>query len=119
MLEPRRLQRRAVCVDLDHLVAADETDRIEVVDVEVPEDAAGGCEVVLGRRKRVVRRRTHREDAAHAAVRDRIAECPVALVEAALEADLDEYPRSRDFCDHGVQRLEVECDRLLAERCHR
>ena len=63
LLEPGSLAYRPVGVHLDDLVAGDEADRVEVVDVEVAEDPARGRDVLLRRRIGVVRRRTHREDA--------------------------------------------------------
>ena len=53
--EPRRLAHRAVGVDLGDLLARDEAQRVEVVDVEVAEDAARAGDVRLRRRGRIVR----------------------------------------------------------------
>ena len=70
--EPRRLAHRAVGVDLDDLLARDEAQRVEVVDVEVAEDAAGARDVGLGRRAGIVRRRARDQQAAERAARDRL-----------------------------------------------
>src|SRR5207244_3578895 len=47
---------------------------------------------------------------------DRVARSPIARVEASLKADLDEDPASTDILEHVVERRQVECDGLLAER---
>ena len=52
--EPRGFAHSAVCVDLDDVLARDEAERVEIVDVEVAEDAARGRDVRLGGRVRIV-----------------------------------------------------------------
>ena len=66
-LEPGRLANGAGGVDLHDLVARDEANGVEVVDVQVAEDAARGGDVLLGRRRRVVRRGAEDEEAAELA----------------------------------------------------
>ena len=67
--EPRRLAHGAVGVDLDDLLARDEAQRVEVVDVEVAEDAARGRDVGLGGRGGIVRRGARDQQAAERAAR--------------------------------------------------
>ena len=64
----------------------------------------------------IVRRRAEHEQLAQGARADGIARRAVARVEAPLEADLDEDPGLLDLVDHRVDRIELERDRLLAER---
>ena len=45
-VDPGRVEAGAVRVDLGDLFAADEADRVEVVDVEIAEDASGGGDVL-------------------------------------------------------------------------
>ena len=114
-LEPCRLADRAVRVDIDDLQSGHEANRIEVVDVEVAEDAAGLGDVRLRRRRGIVRRRAEDEELAERACGDRVVGGAVAGVEAPLESDLDERARPLDLPDQRVERCEVERDRLLAE----
>src|SRR5581483_11028000 len=114
--EPRRLPHRAAGVDLLALEAGDEAIRVEIVDVQVAEDAAGTLDICLRRRRRVMRRRAGREHGADGAVRDRGTSGAVAVIEAALEPDLDERACAVDVGDHGVELGELERHRLLAER---
>src|SRR5438093_13153437 len=53
-----------VGVDLGDLLAADEAEGVEVVDMEVGENSAGGSDVLRRRRDRVVRRGAHDQDPA-------------------------------------------------------
>src|SRR5262249_15637716 len=64
LLEPSRLDCPAVRIHLDDVLSGHEADRVEVVNGEVAEHAAGGGDVLAGRRRRVVRRRAHGQDAA-------------------------------------------------------
>ncbi len=113
--EPRGFAHGAVGVDLHDLLARDEAQRVEVVDVEVAEDAAGARDVRLGRRAGIVRRRPGDQQAAERAARDRLPGCAVAGVESPLEADLHEDPAALDVVDRGLQGGELQRHRLLAE----
>ena len=62
------------------------------------------------RRERAATRRLPSAPAA-----TRVARGAVAGIETALEADLHEDARALDLVGHGVERLEVERDGLLAE----
>src|SRR4051812_30651874 len=116
--EPRSLAHGTVRGDLRDLVAGDEADRVEVVDVQVAEDAARGRDVRLRRRRRVVRSGAEGEQRAGFAGRDRTPRGAVAVVEAALETDLDEGAGALDLVDEGVEWSQLERDGLLAERCN-
>ena len=94
--EPGRLAHGAVGVDLDDLLARDEADGVEVVDVQVAEDAARGGDVLLGRRRGIVAsRRGATSRLPSAPARTALARRAVAGVEPPLEADLDEDPGAR------------------------
>jgi hypothetical protein len=100
--EPLVVQHRAVGVDLDDLLAGDPAEHVEVVDVQVPEDAAGGGDVALVGRGRVVGRQA---GAVPPAERSGDAQAPrfqVAGVEAPLEADLQGDAGPGDVLDDRV-----------------
>ena len=78
LADPGRVEAGAVCVDLGDLFAADEADRVEVVNVEIAEDAAGRGDVLRGRRNGIVRRGTHHQDLSDAARRNGVARRSVA-----------------------------------------
>jgi hypothetical protein len=102
-------------VNLLGLLAEDVAHDVEVVDVEVAEDAAGVRDVVLVRRRRVVRGDADDVHGAELAGRHHLSRPPVAGVEAALEADLDRHAGLAHLPHDRRRRLEVERDRLLAE----
>ena len=56
LVRPGCVEGCPVGVDLGDLLAADEADRVEVVDMLIGEDAAGSGDVLGRRRNRVVRR---------------------------------------------------------------
>src|SRR5207244_7028134 len=89
-LEPLGFPNGAVGVDLDDLLAGHEVDRVEVVDVEVAEDAPGRRDVGLGRGLGIVRGGANDEELPDGSRRNRVARSAKAGVEAALEPDLDE-----------------------------
>ena len=95
--EPRGFAHGAVGVDLHDLLARDEAQRVEVVDVEVAEDAAGARDVRLGgRRWDRASRRARSSRRPSAPLDDRLPRGAVAGVESPLEADLDEDPAALD-----------------------
>jgi hypothetical protein len=63
VLEPLRCDRSTVGVHLSDLPAGHEPDRVEVVNGEVAEHTARGGDVFACGRRRIVSRRSHREDA--------------------------------------------------------
>ena len=119
LADPGRVEAGAVCIDLGDLFAADEADRVEVVNVEIAEDAAGRGDVLRGGRNGIVRRGTHDQDLSDAARRNGVARRSVARVEAPLETHLDDDAGAVDRFTDTIEGREVERDRLLAERCRR
>ena len=59
--EPLRLTHGAVGIHLDDLLAGHVSDRVEIMDAEVPEDPTRGRDIGLRRRSRIMRRGTHQE----------------------------------------------------------
>ena len=90
-------------------------DDIEVVDVEVPEDAAGAGNVVVVRGVGIVARHPHDVDPSEVAPLDQLARPAIAGIEAALEAHLHHRVTPLDVADHRVGGREVDGDGLLAE----
>ncbi len=118
LVRPGCVEGCPVGVDLGDLLAADEADRVEVVDMEIGEDAAGSGDVLGRRRSRVVRRRAHHEDLPDPSVGHGIASRYVARIEPPLETDLHDDPGPVDCVTHAIEGLEVERDGFLAERSH-
>src|SRR6266568_6314787 len=84
-LEPAGLPDSTVGVDLGDLLAGDVANRVEVVDVQVAEDAARPGDVVLGRRCRIVRGGADDEQVAERTRSDGVTRGAITRVEATLE----------------------------------
>ena len=115
MAREQRVGGRAVRVDLDHAPVQDPGGDVEVVHGEVDEDSPGGRHVVLRGRLGVVARQANQVELTDRPRGDRLTRRPVARVEAALEADLEQDAGAPDVLQDGVGRRQVERDRLLAE----
>ena len=102
-------------VDVLDLLTGDEPERVEVVDRRVAEQPAGGRDVGLGRWRVVVGDEADGVDDAHLAGGHHASRLDIALVEPALEADLDRHPARLGEVDELARLVEVEGERLLDE----
>jgi hypothetical protein len=105
-----------VGVDLHDLLAGHEPERVEVVDAEVAEDAAGDRDVLLVGRLGIVAGHPDHVQGPEPAAPDEVSRRDVAGVEAPLEPDLQLDPPLGDVGHDLGGRVEIERDRLLTER---
>ncbi len=107
---------RGLGEDLDRIFLGEPAGDVEVVDHRVVEDPVGHLSHIVRRRDlRIAAGDDRHLEPPDFAGGDGIAECPVARIEAPVEADREGHLGLRQDAGSAVDLGEVEIDRLLAE----